>query len=97
MAKIRERITDALGKTISVDYDKNRLEQELIYYIENWISTKKSNVLPTNLKYFRKQWLVDTARAKRDSSLREMGREINTTGSKPNHAEMQNIVVQMKR
>lgn len=37
VAKVKERITDALEKTLSVDYDKNRLEQELIYYIENWM------------------------------------------------------------
>ena len=83
--KIKERITDALEKTISVDYDKNRLEQELIYYIEK------------HLKYFINTMEDGSGQGKKLGFIaQEMGREINTLGSKSNHAEMQKIVVQMK-
>ena len=53
VAKIRERITDALEKTISVDYDKNRLEQELIYYIEKLDINEEKQRLSNHLRYFR--------------------------------------------
>ena len=53
VAKIRERITDALEKTISVDYDKNRLEQELIYYIEKLDINEEKTRLSNHLRYFR--------------------------------------------
>ena len=53
VAKIRERITDALEKTLSIDYDKNRLEQELIYYIEKLDINEEKQRLANHLKYFR--------------------------------------------
>ena len=63
----------------------------------NSISTKKSNVLPNHLKYFRETMAGGHGQGKKLGFIaQEMGREINTTGSKSNHAEMQNIVVQMK-
>lgn len=97
VAKIRERITDALGKTISVDYDKNRLEQELIYYIEKLDINEEKQRLANHLKYFRETMAAGHGQGKKLGFIaQEMGREINTTGSKSNHAEMQNIVVQMK-
>ncbi len=97
VARIRERITDALEKTISVDYDKNRLEQELIYYIEKLDINEEKQRLTNHLKYFRETMASGHGQGKKLGFIaQEMGREINTTGSKSNHAEMQNIVVQMK-
>ena len=95
--KIRERITDALEKTLSVDYDKNRLEQELIYYIEKLDINEEKQRLANHLNYFRETLADGHGQGKKLGFIaQEMGREINTTGSKSNHAEMQNIVVQMK-
>ncbi|MGL5938037.1 MAG: YicC/YloC family endoribonuclease [Phocaeicola sp.] len=97
VAKVRERITDALTKTISVDYDKNRLEQELIYYIEKLDINEEKQRLAHHLNYFRETMLNGQGQGKKLGFIvQEIGREINTTGSKSNHAEMQNIVVQMK-
>ena len=97
VARIRERITDALEKTISVDYDKNRLEQELIYYIEKLDINEEKQRLTNHLKYFRETMAGGHGQGKKLGFIaQEMGREINTTGSISNHAEMQNIVVQMK-
>lgn len=97
VARIREKITDALEKTISVDYDKNRLEQELIYYIEKLDINEEKQRLTNHLKYFRETMAGGHGQGKKLGFIaQEMGREINTTGSKSNHAEMQNIVVQMK-
>ena len=95
--KIRERITDALEKTISVDYDKNRLEQELIYYIEKLDINEEKQRLSNHLKYFINTMEDGSGQGKKLGFIaQEMGREINTLGSKSNHAEMQKIVVQMK-
>lgn len=95
--KIKERITDALEKTISVDYDKNRLEQELIYYIEKLDINEEKQRLGNHLKYFINTMEEGNGQGKKLGFIaQEMGREINTLGSKSNHAEMQKIVVQMK-
>ena len=95
--KIKERITDALEKTISVDYDKNRLEQELIYYIEKLDINEEKQRLSNHLKYFINTMDDGSGQGKKLGFIaQEMGREINTLGSKSNHAEMQKIVVQMK-
>lgn len=95
--KIKERITDALQKTISVDYDKNRLEQELIYYIEKLDVNEEKQRLSNHLKYFINTLESGSGQGKKLGFIaQEMGREINTLGSKSNHAEMQKIVVQMK-
>ena len=97
VAKIRERITDALEKTISVDYDKNRLEQELIYYIEKLDINEEKQRLSNHLRYFRETLAGGHGQGKKLGFIaQEMGREINTLGSKSNHAEMQKLVVQMK-
>ena len=97
VTKIRERITAALEKTISVDYDKNRLEQELIYYIEKLDINEEKQRLSNHLAYFRETMATGHGQGKKLGFIaQEMGREINTTGSKSNHAEMQNIVVRMK-
>ena len=97
VTKIRERITDALEKTIQKDYDKNRLEQELIYYIEKLDINEEKQRLANHLNYFRETLDNGIGQGKKLGFIaQEMGREINTTGSKSNHALMQNIVVQMK-
>lgn len=95
--RIRERIVEALEKTLSVDYDKNRLEQELIYYIEKLDINEEKQRLANHLRYFRQTMAEGHGQGKKLGFIaQEMGREINTTGSKSNHAEMQNIVVMMK-
>jgi len=95
--KVKERITDALEKTLSVDYDKNRLEQELIYYIEKLDVNEEKQRLGNHLKYFISTMESGNGQGKKLGFIaQEMGREINTLGSKSNHAEMQKIVVQMK-
>ncbi|MCD8181725.1 MAG: YicC family protein [Bacteroides sp.] len=97
VAKVKERITDALEKTLSVDYDKNRLEQELIYYIEKLDINEEKQRLSNHLKYFISTLESGSGQGKKLGFIaQEMGREINTLGSKSNHAEMQKIVVQMK-
>ena len=97
VGKIKDRIVDALEKTISVDYDKNRLEQELIYYIEKLDINEERQRLSNHLKYFISTLENGSGQGKKLGFIaQEMGREINTLGSKSNHAEMQKIVVQMK-
>lgn len=97
VTKVRERITDALEKTLSIDYDKNRLEQELIYYIEKLDINEEKQRLGNHLKYFLQTLENGKGQGKKLGFIsQEMGREINTLGSKSNHAEMQKIVVQMK-
>ena len=95
--KIRNRIVDGLKDIPEVDYDKNRLEQELIYYIEKLDISEEKQRLANHLKYFRETMEESDAQGKKLGFIaQEMGREINTTGSKSNQAEMQNIVVKMK-
>ena len=95
--KIRLRIVDGLQQIPGVDYDKNRLEQELIYYIEKLDISEEKQRLTNHLKYFRETMRDGHGQGKKLGFIaQEMGREINTTGSKSNQAEMQNIVVQMK-
>lgn len=94
--KIRDRIIEQL-KALPVDYDQNRLEQELIYYIEKLDISEEKQRLTNHLKYFRETMKNGHGQGKKLGFIaQEMGREINTTGSKSNQAEMQNIVVQMK-
>ena len=95
--KVKERITDALEMTLNTDYDKNRLEQELIYYIEKLDVNEEKQRLTNHLKYFISTLESGNGQGKKLGFIaQEMGREINTLGSKSNHAEMQKIVVQMK-
>jgi len=95
--KIRQRITDGLKQIPEADYDKNRLEQELIYYIEKLDISEEKQRLANHLKYFRETMAEPAGQGKKLGFIaQEMGREINTTGSKSNQAEMQNIVVMMK-
>ena len=95
--RIRARIIDGLQQIPGVEYDKNRLEQELIYYIEKLDISEEKQRLANHLKYFRDTMNEPAGQGKKLGFIaQEMGREINTTGSKSNQAEMQNIVVKMK-
>ena len=95
--KIRERILDTLQKSLGVEYDKNRFEQELIFYIEKLDINEEKQRLTNHLDYFRQTMNEGHGQGKKLGFIaQEMGREINTTGSKSNHAEMQIIVVKMK-
>jgi len=95
--KIRQRLEERLCELKGVDYDKNRLEQELIYYIEKLDISEEKQRLTNHLKYFRETLDGGCGQGKKLGFIaQEMGREINTTGSKSNLAEMQNIVVKMK-
>ena len=95
--KIRQRLTERLAELKGVDYDKCRLEQELIYYIEKLDINEEKQRLANHLEYFKQTMLNGSGQGKKLGFIaQEMGREINTTGSKSNQAEMQNIVVMMK-
>ena len=95
--KIRSRIVEGLKSIPEVDYDKNRLEQELIYYIEKLDISEEKQRLANHLKYFRETMEDGHGQGKKLGFIaQEMGRERNTTGSKSNNAEMQNLVVKMK-
>ena len=95
--KIRSRIIDGLKQIPGAEYDRNRLEQELIYYIEKLDISEEKQRLANHLKYFRETMADAAGQGKKLGFIaQEMGREINTTGSKSNQAEMQNIVVMMK-
>lgn len=94
--KIKKRIVEALEK-IGFDYDKNRMEQEMIFYIEKLDINEEKNRLDNHLKYFRETMEGHYGQGKKLGFIaQEMGREINTMGSKANHAELQKIVVRMK-
>ena len=96
--KIRQNIVNGLQQIPNVEYDKNRLEQELIYYIEKLDISEEKQRLGNHLQYFRETMNEEGhgVGKKLGFIAQEMGREINTTGSKSNQAEMQNIVVKMK-
>lgn len=96
--RIRTRIIDGLKSIPEIEYDKNRLEQELIYYIEKLDISEEKQRLANHLNYFRETMAeTEGGQGKKLGFIaQEMGREINTTGSKSNQAEMQNIVVKMK-
>lgn len=95
--KIRSRIVESLESLPGITYDKNRLEQEMIYYIEKLDINEEKQRLTNHLAYFRETMANGHGQGKKLGFIaQEMGREINTTGSKSNEAEMQNIVVRMK-
>ena len=95
--KIRTRIVDALNSIPEVQVDRNRLEQEMVYYIEKLDINEEKQRLANHLRYFRETMQSGHGQGKKLGFIaQEMGREINTTGSKSNIAEMQNIVVRMK-
>ena len=95
--KIRQRLTDALSSIPEVEYDRGRLEQEMIFYIEKLDINEEKQRLANHLEYFRETMAGEPGQGKKLGFIaQEMGREINTTGSKSNQAEMQKIVVLMK-
>ena len=95
--KIKGRIVEGLKAIPEADYDKNRLEQELIYYIEKLDISEEKQRLANHLKYFRETMAEPAGQGKKLGFIaQEMGREINTTGSKANHASIQKCVVRMK-
>ncbi len=96
--KIRSRIMDSLTQLSGIDYDQNRLEQEMIYYIEKLDISEEKQRLANHLDYFLQTLHEGNGGQGKKLGFiaQEMGREINTTGSKSNQAEMQNIVVRMK-
>jgi uncharacterized protein (TIGR00255 family) len=95
---VRERIQKALDEAVgSENVDQNRLEQELIYYVEKLDVTEEKVRLKKHCEYFEETiHQEDNAGRKLGFICQEMGREINTLGSKANHAAIQQIVVQMK-
>jgi len=95
--KVKTRIVEALQKIENFDYDKNRFEQEMIYYIEKLDINEEKSRLTNHLKYFIETIQSGSGQGKKLGFIsQEIGREINTMGSKSNHAQMQQIVVQMK-
>ncbi len=96
--KIKGRILDSLSKIKEVDYDKNRFEQELIYYIEKLDITEEKIRLQNHLNYFLETMnSEEPGQGKKLGFIsQEIGREVNTMGSKANQADLQNLVVHMK-
>lgn len=95
--KIKERILSELAQIKGVAIDQGRLEQEMIYYIEKLDVSEEKQRLANHLKYFNETMDGVCGQGKKLGFIaQEMGREINTLGSKSNLAEMQNIVVKMK-
>ena len=93
---IRERLEKAVND-IKADVDANRFEQELIYYLEKYDITEEKVRLANHLDYFSKTLKSDDSNGKKLGFItQEIGREINTIGSKANYAPMQQLVVQMK-
>ncbi len=95
--RIRQKLLEALAAIPEAEYDRNRLEQEMIYYIEKLDINEEKQRLANHMKYFMETMENGHGQGKKLGFIaQEMGREINTTGSKSNQAEMQNIVVRMK-
>lgn len=94
--KIKQRLESAVQHN-DIDYDKNRFEQELIYYIEKFDISEEKTRLKSHIKYFRQITETNAPNGKKLNFIaQEIGREINTIGSKANNAEMQSTVVEMK-
>lgn len=97
LANIKSRIEDSLSKLDGVEYDRNRFEQEMIYYIEKLDINEEKNRLANHLSYFLETLKTGKGQGKKLGFIaQEIGREVNTMGSKSNHVEMQQIVVKMK-
>ena len=93
---IRERMRKALEELETKSYDDNRFEQELIFYIEKLDVSEEKMRLMNHLDYFLETMVLPSGGKKLGFISQEIGREINTLGSKSNHAEMQKLVVDMK-
>lgn len=95
--RIRARIVENLSQLPQAEYDSSRLEQEMIFYIEKLDINEEKQRLAQHLSYFMETMGLDKSQGKKLGFIsQEMGREINTLGSKSNHAEMQKTVVKMK-
>lgn len=95
--KIKERMRASMIDAVGKNYDENRFEQEMIFYIEKLDISEEKQRLSNHLDYFIKTLEEGHGQGKKLGFIaQEMGREINTLGSKSNQAEMQNIVVRMK-
>ncbi len=95
-AKIQEKLKTSL-EGLQVEIDQNRFEQELIYYLEKYDITEEKVRLKNHVDYFKKTLDHPTSNGKKlGFIIQEMGREINTIGSKANHAGLQKLVIQMK-
>lgn len=96
METVKSRLRDSLDK-LKQTVDENRFEQELIYYLEKLDITEEKVRLQNHLDYFREVCREEEGVGRKIGFItQEIGREINTTGSKSNHTQMQQIVVQMK-
>lgn len=97
IGKIKERLSEKILAINNKNIDENRLEQELIYYLEKQDITEEQVRLSTHLNYFLEIMKRDSPNGKKLGFIsQEIGREVNTIGSKSSDAEMQKIVVQMK-
>ena len=97
VTKIKERMRTSMLDAVGKNYDENRFEQEMIFYIEKLDISEEKQRLTNHLDYFIKTLEEGHGQGKKLGFIaQEMGREINTLGSKSNQAEMQNIVVRMK-
>ncbi len=95
--RVRTRIEEGLTKIAAIDFDKGRLEQEMIFYIEKLDVSEEKQRLAQHLNYFNETMDAAPGQGKKLGFIsQEMGREINTLGSKSNHAELQKLVVKMK-
>jgi len=94
--KIKEKLQSALD-SLEVEVDQNRFEQELIYYLEKYDITEEKVRLKNHIEYFKNNLDNDISNGKKLGFIaQEIGREINTIGSKANHANLQKLVIQMK-
>ena len=94
--KIQEKLKSSL-ETLQVEVDQNRFEQELIYYLEKYDITEEKVRLKNHIDYFKNTLENPVSNGKKLGFItQEMGREINTIGSKANHADLQKLVIQMK-
>ena len=96
ISNVRERIAKALKDLEAKSMDENRLEQEMIFYLEKLDVSEEKMRLANHLDYFLETMVLPLSGKKLGFIAQEIGREINTLGSKSNHAEMQKLVVEMK-
>lgn len=95
--KVKQRIVDKLEEIDTKNIDENRFEQELVYYLEKQDITEEQVRLEVHLNYFIENMKADSPNGKKLGFIgQEIGREINTIGSKSSDAGIQKIVVQMK-
>jgi uncharacterized protein (TIGR00255 family) len=95
--KVKKSLSDKIAEIDTKNIDKNRFEQELIYYLEKQDITEEEVRLTAHLNYFLESMITESPNGKKLGFIgQEIGREINTIGSKSSDVDMQKIVVQMK-